>query len=82
MLVALAQPSFQALGLEGAFLTLTEPERDQLLALAGTWGMDADERAVMLRQCERGGQTVDGSRITPAEARQFWFAEATRAIKH
>lgn len=57
---------------------LTESERSRLLALADAWGMDDAERAAMLRQCERGGQAVDGTKITPEEARAFWFAEATR----
>jgi hypothetical protein len=47
-----------------------------LAELAEAWGMDADERDVMFRQCERGGQAVDGTKIPPEGARAFWFAEA------
>jgi hypothetical protein len=61
---------------------LTEPERSRLIVMADIWGMDADERAVMLRQCERGGQAVDGTKITPEEARAFWLAEAGKSQYH
>jgi hypothetical protein len=38
--------------------------------------MDAEDRAVMLRQCERGVALADGSWLSPGEARTFWLAEA------
>ena len=44
--------------------------------LASAWRMDAEDRAIMLRQCERGAELADGSWLSPKEARAFWLAEA------
>jgi hypothetical protein len=69
--VAVAQPDDTASG-----SALTPEEWASLNRLAAAWGMDAEERAVMLQQCECGGMAVDGTKFTATEARTFWFAEA------
>lgn len=55
--------------------TLTQPERYRLIALADAWKMEDEERAVMFRQCETGGQAVDGTKFTAGEARAFWLTQ-------
>jgi TubC N-terminal docking domain len=55
---------------------LTQAEREKLLQLAARWEMDDDDVALVLRQCECGGEAVDGYRFTAAQAKAFWLAEA------
>ena len=55
---------------------LSAGERAALDRLGRTWGMDADEKAFMLRQCERGGELADGLWLAPDAAQRFWFSEA------
>jgi TubC N-terminal docking domain len=55
---------------------LSYAEREKLLALAARWQMDADDIAVMLRQCEFGFETMDGRTFTAAEAKGLWLADA------
>jgi hypothetical protein len=57
-------------------LPLPREERAKLERLAVAWGMDREDRAVMFRQCDSGGELADGSWISPEEARAFWLAEA------
>ena len=60
------------------FTPLTPAERTALDCLALAWGMNVEDKATMLRQCERGATLADGSRLSPEEARVFWLAEAGR----
>jgi hypothetical protein len=55
---------------------LSASERAALHRLTRIWGMDIEDRAVMLRQCERGGELAGGSWISPDDARAFWLGEA------
>jgi hypothetical protein len=73
LLAALAQASIDY---RDSPVSLSGDERAALDRLAAAWGMDAEDRAVMLRQCERGGELADGSWLSPVEARAFWLAEA------
>lgn len=54
---------------------LTADERARMLDLAARLEFDAEDIAVMFRQCTQGFE-VDGRRYTAAEARLLWLAHA------
>jgi hypothetical protein len=55
---------------------LTAEEHAALVRLAVGWEMDAEEVATMWRQCREGGEALDGTALSPAEARPSWLAVA------